>query len=505
MHRHQIDKYMKFIKILMFSFMMSPALMAQHSLISPDSLQKKCIKEQTALRDSFNNYFYPQFQKLFALPENSFTAIVDSGRAVFLQNLDEYAKDLNPAFISRQKEGTRFFFDQLLAYYPDIHGIYYGINNPTTTRIEERLKKNLPDFNRPELLNISEFTDYAKSYLDFRIRREVDRGMYQHENNRWLKAAWQLFTVLISNDSCRNFWRYTYLQDHIDNSGIKNIEAIYKDFKSTCSDTANLHKIVNMYTDDSIGRTGHLIRPYKTVGSIKLDMHIFLPDKTNFQGPRPVIVFFHGGSWSDGKPDWFFYPCLDYTKKGWVACAVEYRVYNQVGTTPFESVKDARSAIRWLRQNAGEYGIDTGRIVASGNSAGGHMVLCSALADRYNEKTDNLAYSPVPNILLVNSGVFDLTPPSWYSKNAEDSNHVKQISPVYLVRKGMPPTLIIHGTEDGNVPYATALTFDRAMKLAGNEYEFRSIQGASHFIWYDQRYWPQVEQIRSAFLKKYGY
>lgn len=126
-----------------------------------------------------------------------------------------------------------------------------------------------------------------------------------------------------------------------------------------------------MYADDSAGRQGHLIRTYKSAGKFKLDMHIFLPDSILKNTPKPAIIFFHGGSWSEGKPDWFFESCKNYAKNGWVACAVEYRIVSRHNTSPFDAVKDARSAIRWLRQNASQYLIDTNRIIASGNSSGG--------------------------------------------------------------------------------------------------------------------------------------
>jgi acetyl esterase/lipase len=217
------------------------------------------------------------------------------------------------------------------------------------------------------------------------------------------------------------------------------------------------------------------------------------------------MVYFHGGSWSEGKPDWFFYSCRSDAKNGWVACAVEYRLYGRQGATPFDAVKDARSAIRWLRQHAKQYGIDTDRIVASGNSAGGHLALTAALAEGVDEPADDLSCSPMPNLLLVNSGVFDLTGPSWFNKKGKDSLLMKKISPTFLVRKGMPPVLIIHGTSDGNVPYATAAAFAAAMTRSGNAFEFRTIEGAHHFIWYDPRYTGQVGQFRSDFLHKWGY
>ncbi len=100
-----------------------------------------------------------------------------------------------------------------------------------------------------------------------------------------------------------------------------------------------------------------------------------------------------------------------------------------------------KSAIRWLRQHANEYNIDTNRIIASGNSAGGHLIVATALVDNWNEKTDDLSYSPVPNVLLVNSGVYDLNDDNttWIRQGLRDRNQdenlVKEISPNYLIKK----------------------------------------------------------------------
>jgi acetyl esterase/lipase len=171
---------------------------------------------------------------------------------------------------------------------------------------------------------------------------------------------------------------------------------------------------------------------------------------------------------------------------------------------------DAKSAIRWLRQHANEYNIDTNRIVASGNSAGGHLVLATALADKWNEKTDDLRYSPIPNVLMVISGVFDLNDDNtnWIKKGLKernlDENLVKEISPNYLIKKGLPPTLIIHGTQDRNVPFSTAEQFVKSTTEAENSIEFHPLEGARHFIWYGQ-YGEQVSEIKRKFLEKLGY
>jgi acetyl esterase/lipase len=223
----------------------------------------------------------------------------------------------------------------------------------------------------------------------------------------------------------------------------------------------------------------------------------------------PVMVYFHGGSWSEGKPDWVFPSCNDLAKDGWVAVSVEYRLAYRHGTLPFESVMDAKSAIRWLRMHAGEYNIDTNRIVVSGNSAGGHLALCTALVRNWNDPLDDLSISAEPNLILVNSGVYDLTDEnSWIRQGLRESGRdeglVEEISPVYLVREGLPPVLIIHGTSDRNVAFSTAEVFVNRMKDAGNTVEFKVLEGANHYIWFGE-YAQLVSEKRKDFLGKHSY
>jgi acetyl esterase/lipase len=250
-----------------------------------------------------------------------------------------------------------------------------------------------------------------------------------------------------------------------------------------------------------------VIREYKNWETYGLDIHIFLPDSIVSNKKRPVIAYFHGGSWSEGQPAWHFEACKHYAKQGWVACAVEYRIYGKQGTLPFDAVMDARSAIRWLREHANEFNIDSNRIVATGNSAGGHLVLATALADQWNEKTDHLKFSPVPNVLLVNSGVYDLTDEktAWIRKDLKDKNLVKSISPNHLVKKHMPPILFIHGTGDQSVSYASAKKFAEEMTITGNQFEFKSVDNGWHFIFDDPKYTPQLFAWRKDFLIKLGY
>ena len=69
-----------------------------------------------------------------------------------------------------------------------------------------------------------------------------------------------------------------------------------------------------------------------------------------------------GGAWERRLQ---FYPeCAHFAAKGMVAISADYRIASVQHSTPFESVADAKSAIRFVRQHAAELGIDPQRIVA---------------------------------------------------------------------------------------------------------------------------------------------
>ena len=494
-------------KLILIFFLFLNQIQAQQTN-EQDTTRQNYLAELKIIGKTFTDDFYRNYDKTYSLPEKLFITKIDSVRKKFNAVLDNYKSKLNLTYIQEQQAEIKYYFDKLLIEYPLNHDTFLGKTSQTLSTIPQKLNSNLADFNKVELLTNSDFTNYVKAFLSYEINLELKKAVYRNTDNQQLNAVWKLIPKFISNPICKEFWQCDYLYNHIDNNGIKDIEAIYTNFKSTCTDTAYLNKVNSIYSGDSIGRQGHLIKTYKTVGPFKLDIHIFLTGSLINGNKRPVIVYFHGGSWSEGKPDWFFYACESYAKKGWVACAVEYRTYGREGTSPFDAVMDAKSAIRWLRQHSNDYNIDTNKIVASGNSAGGHLILCAALADKWNDKTDDVRFSSVPNVLMVNSGVYDLTDQNtaWIRKDLKDKNLVKEISPDYLFKKNFPPALIIHGTDDKNVSYSTAQKFVTGMAKTGNNtIEFESLKGAGHFIWYDPKYSPEISRLRSEFLNKLGY
>jgi len=218
---------------------------------------------------------------------------------------------------------------------------------------------------------------------------------------------------------------------------------------------------------------------YKSVEGVELKMHVFEPQGLKSTDHRSAVVFFFGWGWTGGDPKQFFQQARALSDGGMVAFSADYRVKGRNNTTPFECVKDGKSAIRWVREHASELGIDPQRIVAAGGSAGGHVAACTGVIEGYEEKGENPAISSVPNAMILFNPVIDTTEKGYGAARFKPEQRT-MISPSHHVRKGIVPTLIFHGTADRTVPFENAQRFARLMKEAGNECVLVPFEGKDH-------------------------
>src|SRR5581483_11774750 len=152
---------------------------------------------------------------------------------------------------------------------------------------------------------------------------------------------------------------------------------------------------------------------YKKTKQADLEMVVHYRSGWQAGDKRPAIVFFFGGGWTNGKITQFEPQAKYLASRGMVAARADYRVKSRHGVSPRECVEDARSAVRWLRQNATRLGIDPDRIVAAGGSAGGHLAACTALSDGVDAADDDRTVSAKPSALVLYNPVlrFDGIPP----------------------------------------------------------------------------------------------
>lgn len=246
---------------------------------------------------------------------------------------------------------------------------------------------------------------------------------------------------------------------------------------------------------------------YKTVenGKLPLKLYVFKPPGWKPTDRRPVLVTFHGGGWAAGEPSTQFYMADRLAKCGWVGISVKYRLTNKFhpGTTPFDAVRDARSAVRYVRAHAAEMGVDPNRVVTNGGSAGGHLAATCAVCPDVNDPADDLKVSAAPQAMILMYPVID-TGPNGYG-NALVGENWKQISPVDRVVKGLPPTLLMHGATDTVTPYAGAKLFHERMAAAGNDCELITGKGGHGYFTYKQEPYEEAMAQVDRWLKARGY
>ena len=243
---------------------------------------------------------------------------------------------------------------------------------------------------------------------------------------------------------------------------------------------------------------------YKEVDNNELKMVIYSPVmKASLK--LPAIVFYFGGGWVSGNPGHFSSQAEYFASRGMIAICPDYRTKSRHGTTPFESVKDAKSAMRYLKINGPEMGIDTSRIVAAGGSAGGHLAACTALIENVNENTDYLSISPVPFALVLFNPVIDTGKKGYGQEKLEGREF--EVSPVHHVKSGAPPTLIMHGKADTTVPYENVERFRDVMEQQGNVCVLKGYKKQGHgFFNYNRkpRFFRKTLQRTEIFLNEYN-
>ncbi len=466
-----------------------------------------CLFEIADLYVRNRGYFQTgsgEWKNLYSRDEQGFLLELDSLKTVFLKPLDELAgngKNVNAAFLFQRRKGLDFTFDWMILQYPQFHNRFTGEQVSLTKKTKEYLESI--DLDNPDFTGIDEYVDLGTALLHGKIQKEFLSGSdVEHSDNRWLKAAFNVIEKTFVNQKVIDFWRYQSLKNHIDNNGVKHIAPFLELFNRYCDSEELKQNINSLYRKEVEQRRDHPVFTYKTIDGFNLDAHVFIPPGLQNGENRPAIIYFHGGSWSEGKPDWQF----GYSEYGFVAVSVEYRTYDRYGKLPFEQIADAKSAIRWMRQHAERLHIDPDKIIASGNSAGGHLALCTAMLDTLDEPGEDRAVSSKPNALILTSAVYDVSEGVWFDYLVDDKNTLKAISPLRQIKADLPPMLIFHGTADHySSPYRYCRQFVADMKKAGNKIDFYPIQDKGHFLWNYGEYWQTAAKAKKEFLTKIGY
>ncbi|MBD0779222.1 alpha/beta hydrolase [Maribacter sp. ANRC-HE7] len=244
---------------------------------------------------------------------------------------------------------------------------------------------------------------------------------------------------------------------------------------------------------------------YKQIDSTKLFLEVYYPVQVEVGKTYPAMIFFFGGGWIEGDRTHFENHAQYFSKRGIVCFLADYRTKSKNKTTPFESLKDAKSAIRFIRKNALRFNIDSTKIIASGGSAGGHLAAATALIEDYNEDTDDLLLNCMPNALVLFNPVIDNGPGGYGYERIGDG--FKNFSPLHNIKKGAPPTIIFLGTNDELVPVVTAQYYKKVMEKVESRCDLKLYEGEGHgfFNYQNFEFYKKTVLEADKFLVSLGY
>ena len=261
---------------------------------------------------------------------------------------------------------------------------------------------------------------------------------------------------------------------------------------------------------------------YKTVGKLNILADVYRPPG---EKPVPVVVWIHGGALINGHREGISGRVRDYAKdRGCAFVSIDYRLAPETKLPLI--LEDVQDAFRWIRgEGARRFHFDTDRIVVTGGSAGGYLTLATGYLVK-----------PRPQALVALWGYGDLIGP-WYSSPSPHPRHNrvkashekawKQVSgpaisdsrkrkgdgglfyvycrqtglwpknvsgwdlhkeaeqffpfmPVKNVSGDWPPTLMIHGTTDTDVPHEQSAMMAREFQKHKVRHGLISIENGEH-------------------------
>ena len=194
--------------------------------------------------------------------------------------------------------------------------------------------------------------------------------------------------------------------------------------------------------------------------------------------PGPLIVFFYGGSWTGGDRASYRFVGEALATLGCTVAVPDYRVHPEVRYPAF--LEDCAEAVAWLQSHAAELGIDAGRTVLAGHSAGAYNAAMLALDPRWLAAA-GAERAPLRGWVGL-CGPYDFLPPrtAILKEIFGAPAGWPQSQPVAYAGPGAPPALLLWGEDDSTVLPRNSERLSARLREAGNDVTAEAFHGAGH-------------------------
>ncbi|PZV06977.1 MAG: esterase [Leptolyngbya sp.] len=218
-----------------------------------------------------------------------------------------------------------------------------------------------------------------------------------------------------------------------------------------------------------------------------LALDIYQPPQYSVQpNLHPAIVSIYGGAWQRGEPAATARFSVYMAAQGYTVVAIDYRHAPEFRFPT--QLEDVRTALAWVGDRAPDYGIDLNRIAVVGWSAGAHLAMLAAF------EPEGLPVQAVVNYygpVNLSAGYYDPPVPDPIDTRAVLETFLgsspsqlpklyQQASPIFSVRPGLPPTLLIYGQRDHVVKPSYGQQLYEQLQMSGNSVALIAIPWAEH-------------------------
>ena len=249
---------------------------------------------------------------------------------------------------------------------------------------------------------------------------------------------------------------------------------------------------------------------YASYGERRLKLDLYRPQEAKRRAAPGVIVV-RGGGWQQGDKEGFGFIAGQLAEAGFVAASIEYRTSAEAKFPA--AVHDVKAAVRWMRANATQYGVDSGSIGAIGGSAGAHLVamLATSAGVMYLEGNGGsssassqvqavVAMACVCNMQAGGAAVNEFIGAPW--KTHADA--IKAASPITYVTSNSAPLLLLHSKTDPVVPFGQSIEIEGLYQRVNVPVTLKVIEAPNtHDFWNETRYFPETIRLAVEFLHKH--
>ena len=247
-------------------------------------------------------------------------------------------------------------------------------------------------------------------------------------------------------------------------------------------------------------------------GGRSLEADVFLPPLE--EKNRPAVLFIHGGGWIEGDRSQLRGYGILLARLGFVCMCNSYRLSNE-SIWPAQ-IQDVNCAIRYLRANATDLGLDPDRIGISGNSAGGHLSLMAA-ATNYDqifegEGGNNEVSSEIKAVCAIYPPTtirqLEMVNPlenaflMLMGKEAKKEDYDKA-SPLNYVTEDYPPCMLIHGSTDSVVRLKDSTKFYEKLIEFNRPASLHIFSEEEHAFDGEPDYGRAIADLQALFFLKY--